>query len=98
MAYLAFVRHGLSQANIDNITAGHFDSPLSEIGQNQARETAQLLTDITFHHAFGSPLQRAKRTLEIILESLKNDVTPTFHDELKERAWGDLESTPYKGR
>lgn len=91
MAYLAYVRHGLSQANIDKIVAGHFDTPLVDIGRKQAKETASLLKDITFHHAHGSPLQRAKETLEIILEELHQNISPTYHDELKERNWGAVE-------
>lgn len=95
MAYFAFVRHGLSQANIDGIVAGHFDTPLTGIGRDQARQTAGLLKDITFHHAFGSPLQRAKETLEIILSELKQEIAPTLHDEIKERNWGEIEGTPH---
>lgn len=91
MAYFAYVRHGLSQANIDKIVAGHFDTPLTDIGRQQARDTATLLKDITFHHAHGSPLQRAKETLEIILQEIGLDIIPTFHDELKERNWGAVE-------
>lgn len=91
MSYFAYVRHGLSQANIDKIVAGQFETPLHEIGRQQARVTATLLKEITFHHAFGSPLQRAKETLEIILEQLQQGITPSFHDELKERSWGEIE-------
>ncbi len=91
MAYFAYVRHGLSQANIDKVVAGHFDTPLTEIGRLQARDTAVLFKDITFHHVHGSPLQRAKETLQIILKELQLSVQPTFHDELKERNWGAAE-------
>lgn len=98
MSYFAFVRHGLSQANVDRIVAGQFDTPLAEKGRQQARDTASLLKDIAFHHVHGSPLRRAKETLEIILEELQQDVIPTFHDELQERNWGDVEQTGWKTR
>lgn len=91
MSYFAYVRHGLSQANVAKVVAGHLDTPLVEIGRQQARDAAALLRGITFHHAHGSPLQRAKETLEIILEELQLGITPTFHDELKERNWGAVE-------
>lgn len=91
MAYFAYVRHGLSQANVDKIVAGHLDTPLTGIGRQQARDTATLLKDISFHHAHGSPLKRAKETLEIIIKELGLDIDPSFHDELKERNWGAVE-------
>jgi len=95
MAYLAYVRHGLSQANIDGIVAGHLDTPLTEIGRQQARECASLLKDIIFDHAVGSPLQRTKETLEIILSEIKQEISPTFHEEIKERDWGEVEGSPH---
>ncbi|MDP3992774.1 MAG: histidine phosphatase family protein [bacterium] len=98
MSYLAFVRHGLSQANIDNITAGHLDTPLHDIGRDQARQTAELIKHLRFQKAVGSPLKRAKETLGLILDELENPVTPTFHKELRERNWGDVDGTIFKSR
>lgn len=100
MSYFAFVRHGLSQANIDRIVAGHLDTPLVDIGRKQAKDAALLLKEINFHHAHGSPLSRAKETLEIILGELKQDIAPNYHDELKERNWGQVEgkSSLWKAR
>jgi 2,3-bisphosphoglycerate-dependent phosphoglycerate mutase len=95
MSYLAYVRHGLSQANVDKVVAGHMDTPLVDMGRQQARDTAGLIKDINFHHAYTSTLQRAKEALEIILGELKQDISHSTHEELKERSWGDVEGTDY---
>src|SRR3990167_4696581 len=91
MSYLAILRHGLSEANIEGIVAGHFDSPLSEVGKRQARQTAGLLCDLTFHVAHTSPLQRAAHTLTELLDELKLNISVNADDRLKERDWGEIE-------
>ena len=91
MPYLAIVRHGVSQANIDGIIAGHFDTPLTDKGRQQARQAAELLRDIPFHSAHGSTLQRAAHTLEEIASTLNLQTPTTLHDDLRERNWGTLE-------
>ena len=91
MAYLVIVRHGLSQANLDGIVAGHMDTPLTEKGWEQARETAQLLDGKTFDSAHASTLQRARHTLDEIIAELQLHIPVFANDDLKERSWGDIE-------
>jgi len=59
-------RHGETVWNTEHRMQGHQDSPLTENGILQAKQTAKKLKDIVFDHAFSSDLLRAKRTAEII--------------------------------
>lgn len=91
MSFLVIVRHGLSQANVDHVIAGHLDTDLTETGHTQAKETARLIKDIPFHEVHGSSLKRAKHTLETILNELQLNLKPKISKQLKERGWGELD-------
>lgn len=93
LSTIYIVRHGESQSNVDEILAGHYDSPLTPTGENQARETARILHDVKFDAVFSSDLVRAKRTAEIIVLEKKLAVTAT--KVLRERSYGIYENKPY---
>ncbi len=61
------VRHGKSEGNAQNIIQGHTESPLSTIGEVQARELGNILRNVPFDLAYSSDLVRTKRTAEIVL-------------------------------
>ncbi len=69
MNQLYLVRHGQSQANVEQIMSGSiaFDCPLTEQGLKQAEALGQKLQDVPFHYVVTSRLQRAKHTAEAIL-------------------------------
>ena len=46
MAYLALVRHGQSEYNAKNLECGWIDSPLTDLGHQQARQAAEKLPKI----------------------------------------------------
>lgn len=85
--YLA--RHGQNEDNANGILNGHRDLPLTEIGEAQATEVAYKIkeADLVFDFVFCSPLQRAKRTAEIISEVNELPV-PEINDLLIERDFG----------
>ena len=60
------VRHGQTDLNSRNVLQGRSDHPLNEKGEEQAREIADLLSDVRFDRVFSSPLKRAIRTAEIV--------------------------------
>ena len=64
MTTLIFVRHGESLANLQNLFAGHYDIPLTELGHTQAERTAQYLDRYHIDHIYASDLQRAYQTAE----------------------------------
>jgi broad specificity phosphatase PhoE len=61
--YLA--RHGETAWSLTGQHTGLTDLPLTERGENEARELGKRLAGITFAKVFTSPLQRAARTCEI---------------------------------
>lgn len=94
MNHLYFVRHGQSQANLEKNIAT-FDSPLTEIGISQAKDTAKKLIGFKIDTIFSSPMLRAKQTAEAIAESLGFDKSNiVVVEELKERGLGELEENP----
>ena len=62
------VRHGQSEANAGLTT--YLDSPLTDLGREQALETANALTTAGITHAYVSPLVRTLQTIEPICERL----------------------------
>ncbi len=93
MGRLVLIRHGQSEYNLKNLFTGWIDVPLTEKGLAEAKKAAQNLVDIQFRPqmAFTSVLQRAQKTLEIILNELKLTNIPIINDQaLNERDYGDL--------
>lgn len=71
MTKFLMIRHGQSVANENGIFAGHTDAHLTELGELQARKTAEYIKGhYKVDKIFASPLQRAKRTAEISGELL----------------------------
>ncbi len=67
---LLLVRHGQSVWNAEGRWQGQADPPLSTLGETQAAEAATRLKGVGFTAAFASDLVRARRTAEIIADSL----------------------------
>ena len=67
MTRFYIVRHGETVANKSNQIAGHYESPLTELGKKQAMLTGEALKDVAFDAAYCSPLSRARETAGIIL-------------------------------
>ncbi len=63
---LYIVRHGQTDLNSRKVLQGRSDHPLNAIGEEQAREIGDILSDVRFDRVFSSPLKRALRTAEII--------------------------------
>jgi 2,3-bisphosphoglycerate-dependent phosphoglycerate mutase len=90
---LVLVRHGESEWNKLNLFTGWKDPDLSDKGVAEAHKAGQLLKaqGLKFDIAFTSTLQRAQRTLDIMLAELGQPGLPTRRDQrLNERDYGDL--------
>ena|SRR3989344_4699954 len=83
------VRHGETEGNSSGIITGHFDSPLSQEGENQADLRREDLGQIHFDAVFSSDLIRAKRTAEIL--TLERQLALNTLRILRERNFGDWE-------
>lgn len=91
MAYLVLVRHGQSKYNEQNRFTGWKDVPLSKLGVEEAKNAAKKLLGFKFDIAYTSVLKRAIKTLEIMMEGIKNPIIPVHKDKaLNERDYGDL--------
>jgi 2,3-bisphosphoglycerate-dependent phosphoglycerate mutase len=82
MATLALLRHGESQWNLENRFTGWVDVPLSPKGEEEARQAGEKLkaANVRFDVAFTSVLQRAIRTLEIVLDILGQRGIPIVYE------------------
>ena len=88
---LILIRHGQSTYNLENRFTGWKDVPLTELGEREALEAAEILKKETFDIAFTSKLYRAQKTLTIILESIEQeDLEVIKNRALNERDYGDL--------
>jgi glucosyl-3-phosphoglycerate phosphatase len=67
---LLLVRHGQSTWNAGGRWQGQADTPLSALGEDQAREAALRLAPFGFSRVVASDLQRARVTAEILAGAL----------------------------
>ena len=69
---IVLMRHGRSRADDEQVHEGRYDSPLTELGRQQAAQRAAdyLSRGFTFDSVIASPLQRARETAEIIASAL----------------------------
>ena len=69
-----FIRHGQSESNATPsvIVGGNFDSPLTSLGECQARSLGRRLhrEGITFDRVYSSTLRRAVHTTELMLQEM----------------------------
>ena len=92
MRNLVLLRHGQSQWNLENRFTGWVDVSLTPQGETEARNAGLKLKGLRFDRGFSSALQRAQKTLEIVLESCSHPPIPlTFDAALNERRYGELQ-------
>ncbi|MGA1831103.1 MULTISPECIES: 2,3-bisphosphoglycerate-dependent phosphoglycerate mutase [Rhizobium] len=90
---LVLVRHGQSDWNLKNLFTGWKDPDLTPLGIQEAETGGKALaeTGIKFDIAFTSDLQRAQKTLKIVLDKVGQPNLETIKDQaLNERDYGDL--------
>ena len=60
---MTIVRHGQTDANIKRIVDGQgMDSPLNNVGLQEAQAAGKALQNLTFNTAYSSDLKRAHKT------------------------------------
>lgn len=94
MKKLVLIRHGQSTWNKENRFTGWKDVPLSDKGVVEAKEAGQLLKEegFEFDVVYTSLLQRAIKTMQIILEESEQLWLPVYKSwRLNERHYGALE-------
>lgn len=84
-----YVRHGQTSWNVEGRFQGNSDIPLNETGIEQAKQTAEALSEIQPVKIYVSPLMRARQTAEIINQTKHCEVIADAR--LQERGFGTLE-------
>ena len=102
MKKLFFLRHGLSELNLQYLFCGSTDSPLAEIGREEALlagkqfNKEKVTKGIVFDAILSSPLIRAKETAELYVKGAGiSEPEITIEPLLTERDFGSLEKTRY---
>lgn len=99
---LVIVRHGQTIANLEKVIQGHCDTPLTELGLNQAVSLAKYFAQHNkFTKIYSSDLNRALETCKIIAYQQQhlnlNAASKTCirkDARLRERAYGSFENLP----
>lgn len=91
---LFVVRHGETLWNQQGLLQGHLDSPLSELGVNQANALAEYFSKCDWDLIVSSDLTRAVRTAEIIKGA--SDKQVLTDNRLRERNLGIVQGLTVK--
>lgn len=103
MTQFVLIRHGQSMANLEGVFAGNYDVPLSPLGEEQARVTANYLKENYRVDCFyASDLKRAWHTAVTAAEAFGLPVTPhrglreVFAGEWEGKTFDFLQSSEYR--
>ncbi|KAK9517024.1 hypothetical protein VZT92_024920 [Zoarces viviparus] len=91
---LSLIRHGETQYNKEGLLQGQaIDSPLSDIGLQQAEAAGCYLKDVAFSNVFVSDMLRAQQTAETIMKRNRScsGVHMVCDPLLKEKSFGIAE-------
>lgn len=98
---LILIRHGETDWNREGRLQGGQDIPLNDLGRSQAAEAAERLRTLAPDFAaldyIGSPMQRARETMDILRRTL--DLAPGAYrldDRLKELTFGSWEGYTWR--
>ena len=87
MICLYLFRHGQTEWSLSGRHTGGTDIPLTAHGEDEARSLIRWVSQIEFGHVLTSPLQRARRTCELVGLSERAEIEPG----LAEWDYGDYE-------
>ena len=87
---LYLLRHGQTEHNVLRIIQGHNDSALTQEGINATKIRAGKLKDSTFDSLFCSDLERARKSLEIIVTEWDCDISIKYRPEIREIDFGQF--------
>jgi probable phosphoglycerate mutase len=89
MTRFVILRHGETQWNVVGRYMGHLDSPLSALGELQAKRLAERCSSMPFDVLYSSDLGRAASTARFIARECRKEVL--FDQGLRERNMGIFE-------
>jgi 2,3-bisphosphoglycerate-dependent phosphoglycerate mutase len=90
MGKLIIIRHGESEWNALGQWTGITDVNITEKGRSDGTKVGVLISDISIHHAYTSPLKRTHQTLDAVLEGHgQKDLPRKAHAGISERDYGE---------
>ncbi len=89
MLRIYFVRHGETEWNTLKVFQGSSDSPLTQLGIEQAKKLGNSLENTEFLKVYSSPQGRALKTAGYIFENKNMDIIKI--EEFKEISMGSVE-------
>lgn len=98
MKKLYLLRHGQTEFNVKKLVQGRCDSPLTDLGRQQAAKAAAWLKarDVTPDKVVSSPLSRAMDTAQLVAcELLGPDTAVEPCEGIIERSYGTFEEGPH---
>lgn len=95
MTTIYLTRHGETEWNLAHKFQGKLDSPLTEVGKQQAEWLSDRLKDVEFTAIYSSSSGRAFNTAEIVRG--QRDMTIEAREELMEISLGPWEGRDIKG-
>ena len=98
MKKLYLLRHGQTEFNVKKLVQGRCDSPLTDLGRQQARVAAAWLKghDVVPDKVVSSPLGRAMDTAQLVAcELLGPDAAVEPCEGIIERCYGSFEEGPH---
>lgn len=97
MTTLILLRHGETEANVQQLWHGSLDAPLTRRGQQQVQATADYMRELTVQYPldafYVSPLARAQSTASAIAQAIA--LNPTVEINLREFDLGDWEGRSF---
>jgi len=94
MGLIIFLRHGQAQNNTARVLAGRAPGvSLTEKGVNQAHDIGKFLKSLNVSNIYTSPIERAKKTAEIVGSHL--DLLPIEDERLYELEMGKFSGMAY---
>lgn len=92
MATITFVRHGMTDHNLENRAQGHSQNPLNETGRAQAALVAKRLSEEEWDVFISSDLRRARETADMISAAIGRPVD-FYNERLREMDRGFIADT-----
>ena len=90
---LYFIRHGQTEWNAERRMQGQWESDLTELGHEQAQQTASIVAELGIDAIYASPLRRTRASAKPLCDlTSKNAI---FDDRLKEWHAGDWSGNLY---
>ncbi len=96
MATIYLFRHGKSENNLKKVFTGWSETPLTQLGIQQAQALAQLLKDKKIDIAYTTRLSRAADTLKEVLKFHPECQQTIVDDRMLERSYGDFQGLPHQ--